>query len=205
MAKRSEINYFDSFVKGTEYALLAAQRLQILIQEAQFTEDKIAEIKKIEQDADTHMHTVCCELNVAFITPIDRDDIYKISKETDDIIDSIDSVASKIWMMCVTHTTPSMRTMSEYVTKACEVLVKLMSEVKHHKKSNKLNEYVIEINRIEEMGDRCYKEAIRELFESEKDPIELIKLKEVYRELEAALDNCEDVADCVQSIIITKT
>ena len=205
MAKRSEINYFDSFVKGTEYALLAAQRLQILIQEAQFTEDKIAEIKKIEQDADTHMHTVCCELNVAFITPIDRDDIYKISKETDDIIDSIDSVASKIWMMCVTRTTPLMRTMSEYVTKACEVLVKLMSEIKHHKKSNKLNEYVIEINRIEEMGDRCYKEAIRELFESEKDPIELIKLKEVYRELEAALDNCEDVADCVQSIIITKT
>ncbi len=205
MGKRSEINYFDSFVKGTEYALHAARRLQALLAEEQLTEDKIAEIKKIEQDADTHMHTLCCELNVAFITPIDRDDIYKIAKETDDITDSIDSVASKIWMMNVKHVTPPMRQMSEYVTRACEMLVKLMSEIKNHKKNNKLNEYVIEINRIEELGDKCYKEAIKELFDKEKDPIELIKRKEVYRELESALDNCEDVADCVQSIMITKT
>lgn len=205
MAKRSEINYFESFVKGTQYALDAARRLQTLLAEEQLTEDKIAEIKKIEQDADTHMHTVCCELNVAFITPIDRDDIYKIAKETDDITDSIDSVASKLWMMNVTRVTPPMRQMSEYVTNACEVLVKLMSEIKNHKKSNKLNECVIEINRIEEMGDKCYKEAMKELFDKEKDAIELIKMKEIYRELEAALDNCEDVADCVESIIITKT
>lgn len=205
MGKRSEINYFDSFVKGTEYALDAAKRLQVLLAEEEFTEDKIAEIKKIEQDADTHMHNVCCELNVAFITPIDRDDIYKIARETDDITDSIDSVASKLWMMNVTRVTPPMRQMSEYVTNACEMLVKLMSEIKNHKKSNKLNECVIEINRIEEMGDKCYKEAIKELFDNEKDPIELIKLKEIYGKLEAALDNCEDVADCVEGIIITKT
>ncbi len=205
MGKKSEINYFDSFVKGTEYALYGAQRLQALFAEEQITEDKITEIKKIEQDADTHVHTICCELNVAFITPIDRDDIYRIVKETDDITDSIDSVASKLWMMNVTRVTPPMRQMSEYVTNACEMLVKLMSEIKNHKKSNKLSEYVIEINRIEEMGDKCYKEAIRELFAKEKDPIELIKLKEIYRELEAALDNCEDVADCVEGIIITKT
>ncbi len=204
MAKK-EMDYFDSFVKGTEYALEAAKRLQNLLSHGHVTEEKIAEIKKIEQEADNHMHLVCQHLNIAFITPIDRDDIYRIAKETDDITDSIDSVASKMWMMNVTKVTPPMLVMAEYVVNACEMLVKLMSEIRNHKKSKKLYEYAVEINRIEELGDKCYKDAIRDLFSKEKDPIELIKIKEIYRVLEGALDNCEDVADCVESIIITKT
>jgi uncharacterized protein Yka (UPF0111/DUF47 family) len=80
-----------------------------------------------------------------------------------------------------------------------------MSEIKNHKKSNKLNDYAIEINNIEEQGDRCYKDAMKELFDKEKDPVRIIKMKEIYKELEDTLDNCEDVADCVEGIIITKT
>jgi uncharacterized protein Yka (UPF0111/DUF47 family) len=107
--------------------------------------------------------------------------------------------------MHVTHVTPPMLQMAEYVVSACEMLVKVMSEIKNHKKHNKLSEYVVEINRVEEMGDKVYKEAMYDLFACEKDPIELIKMKEIYRELEAALDDCEDVADVVEGIIITKT
>ncbi|MGI5849956.1 MAG: DUF47 domain-containing protein [Christensenellales bacterium] len=198
-------NYFDMFVKGVEFSLNAAQLLYEMLESGAITGEKIAAIKKIEQNADNHMHIVAEKLSVAFITPIDRDDIYLIARETDDITDSIDSVASKMWMMHVTRVTPLMKLMAQYAVKACEMLVRLMSEIKNHKKNNKLNEYIVEINRIEEMGDKCYKDAIRELFGSEKDPIELIKMKEIYKELEDALDNCEDVADCVESIIITKT
>jgi uncharacterized protein Yka (UPF0111/DUF47 family) len=193
------------FVKGVSYALTSAKMLKELIDSGEVTEEKIAAIKKVESDADTHMHMVCAQLNVAFITPIDRDDIYKIAKETDDITDSIDSIAGNLWMMDVKRITPPMKAMAGYVVTACEKLVELMSEIKNHKKKNKLNEDTVEINRIEELGDRCYKDAIRDLFQNVKDPIELIKTKQVYEELEAALDDCEDVADCVQSIIITKT
>jgi predicted phosphate transport protein (TIGR00153 family) len=204
-AAKKNFDYFDMFVQGVGYALNAARLLKELLDGDQLSEMKISEIKKIEQEADNHMHLICDNLNVAFITPIDRDDIYRIASETDDITDSIDSVATKLWMMRVSNVTPALRLMAEYVVNACDKLVLLMSEIKNHKKHNKLNEITVEINRIEEMGDRCYKDAMRELFGTEKDPIELIKMKEIYKDIEDALDNCEDVADCVQSIIITKT
>jgi predicted phosphate transport protein (TIGR00153 family) len=205
LALKKDMDYFEMFVKGTEYGLKAAKLLEQMLKEGRPTEERIAEIKKVEQDADNHLHIMTDQLNHAFITPIDRDDILKIAKETDDISDSIDSVSNKMWMMHVTRVTPPMLQMAAYVVSACEMLVKVMSEIRNHKKSNKLSEYVVEINRVEEMGDKCYKEAMYELFETEKDPIELIRMKEIYRELEAALDDCEDVADLVEGIIITKT
>lgn len=200
-----EMDYFDMFVKGVEHALEAAKRLKALLDDGRVTQERVAAVKKIENDADTHMHKMCEQLNVAFITPIDRDDIYRIAKETDDITDSIERVANDLWVMHVDHITPDMRLMGQYVVDACEVLVQLMSEIKNHKKSNKLYEYTVEINRIEELGDKCYKNAIYELYGREKDPIALIKAQNVYKVLEDALDDCEDVADCVESIIITKT
>lgn len=200
-----EMDYFDMFVKGVQYALDAAKILKALLDDGRVSQERVAQIKKIENDADIHMHKMCEQLNVAFITPIDRDDIYRIAKETDDITDSIERVANDLWVMHVEHITPDMRLMGQYVVDACEALVQLMSEIKNHKKSNKLYEYTVEINRIEEMGDKCYKNAIYELFGKEKDPIALIKMQNVYKVLEDALDDCEDVADCVESIIITKT
>ena len=204
MAK-TDSDYFGMFVKGVQYALDAAQMLKALLDDGRVTQERIAAVKKIENDADNHMHTLCERLNVAFITPIDRDDIYRIAKETDDITDSIERVANDMWVMHVDRITADMRLMGQYVVDACEKLVQLMSEIKNHKKSNKLYEYTVEINHIEELGDKCYKNAIWELFEKEKDPIALIKAQSVYKSLEDALDDCEDVADCVESIIITKT
>lgn len=204
-SKKTEMDYFDMFVKGVQYALDAAKMLKALLDDGRVTQERIQAVKKIENDADIHMHTMCERLNVAFITPIDRDDIYRIAKETDDITDSIERVANDLWVMHVDKITSDMRLMGQYVVDACEMLVQLMSEIKNHKKSNKLYEYTVEINRIEELGDKCYKNAIYELFGSEKDPIALIKNQNVYRVLEEALDDCEDVADCVESIIITKT
>lgn len=202
---KKEMNYFDMFVKGVQYSLNAAKLLKDLLYHDGVTEEKIQAIKKIEQEADLHAHEVYKNLNVAFITPIDREDIYRIIKEIDDVTDSIETVSNKLWMMNVKTFNAPMKQMGDYIVKACEALVNLMSETKNHKKNNKLKEYNIEINNIEELGDKCYKEAMKELFDKEKDPIELIKMKELYKDLEDTLDDCEDVADCVEGIIITKT
>lgn len=202
---KKDVDYFDMFVKGTEFALNAARMLSDLLGHAPMSEESMMAVKLIEQDADHHMHTICEQLSSAFITPIDQDDIYRIAKETDDITDSIEAVANKLWMMNVGRITPPMQLMAEYIVNACEKLVALMSELHNHKKNNKLYDYTVEINRIEELGDKCYKEAMRVLFENEKDPIELIKTQAIYGALEEVLDDCEDVADCVESIILTKT
>jgi len=107
--------------------------------------------------------------------------------------------------MRVTNITEPMKEMARLGVDACNKLLDLMSELKGGKRNSKLYELVVEVNRIEEMGDRCYKDAVRDLFTNEKDPIELIKKHKIYDELENALDDCEDVANLVEGIIITKT
>lgn len=204
MAKK-EINYYEAFENGIEFCVRSARMLQDLFEQGTLKDEEFTAIKRVESEADSHMHTVCEHLNVAFITPIDRDDIYRIAKETDDIVDSIDAVSGNLWMMHVEKITPQMKEMAAYIVKACEQLHVLMSEIKRGKKSSKLYELIIDINHIEEMGDRCYKETLRGLYATEKDPIELFKMHKVYDDLENALDDCEDVANCVESIIITKT
>jgi len=204
MAKK-DLNYYDMFEKGIAYCLQSARMLREMFEKDAVADDDCVAIKKVESEADSHMHVMCEHLNVAFITPIDRDDIYRIAKETDDIVDSIDAVSGNLWMMHVEKATPAMKTMADYIVKACEQLEALMGELKRGKKNNRLYELIIDINRIEEMGDRCYKETLRELYATEKDPIELFKMHKVYDDLENALDDCEDVANCVESIIITKT
>ena len=203
--KKKDIDFYASFVRGVEFGLKAANMLKDLMDNSTLTEDAFHAIKRVEQEADNHMHEVSEQLNDAFITPIDRDDIHKIANETDDIVDTIESVANHLWMMHVTHITEPMKAMAKLNVDACEKLLELMSELKRGKRNSKLYELVVEINRIEEMGDRCYKDALRELFDTEKDAIELIKKHKIYDELENALDDCEDVANLVEGIIITKT
>ncbi|MGI6161458.1 MAG: DUF47 domain-containing protein [Christensenellales bacterium] len=203
---KNDKNYFDAFVIGVEYCLKAAQILKEMLYAEEIDHSRIVDIKKIEQEADSHAHGVYRLLNNAFITPIDREDIYYIVHETDDIIDSIDTVANQIWMMDVKCVTPEACQMAEMVLLACENLVKLMSELKNHKKDgNRLKNYTIEINRIEEEGDKIYQNAMHRLFTSDMEPIEIIKMKKIYEVLEDALDDCEDVADGIDRIIVTKT
>lgn len=203
--KRKDADFYNSFVQGTEFALKSAIMLQELLENGTFSDAEFQAIKRVEQEADNLMHSISEELSVAFITPIDRDDIHKIANETDDIVDSFEAVANHLWMMRVTAITKPMKEMAKLGVDACNKLLQLMSELKGGKRNSKLYELVVEVNRIEEMGDRCYKEAVRELFTSEKDPIELIKKHKIYDELENALDDCEDVANLVEGIIITKT
>ncbi len=203
--KKKEADFYNSFVQGAEFALKSATMLHDLMKDGHFSENEFLAIKRLEQDADNLMHSISEALNVAFITPIDRDDIHKIANETDDIVDSFESVANHLWMMRVTKITAPMMEMANLGVEACKKLLELMSELRGGKRNSKLYELVVDVNRIEEMGDRCYKDAVRELFTSEKDPIELIKRQKIYDELENALDDCEDVANLVEGIIITKT
>jgi uncharacterized protein Yka (UPF0111/DUF47 family) len=112
---KKDMNYFDMFVKGVQYSLDAAILLKDLLDNDSLSEEKIQQIKKIEQEADVHSHEVFKQLNVAFITPIDREDIYSIIKETDDITDSIEAVSNKMWMMSVNEITPAMKLMGQYI------------------------------------------------------------------------------------------
>ena len=179
MAKK-EINYYEAFEKGIGFCLQSARMLQDLLERGTMKDEEFTAIKKVESEADSHMHVMCEHLNVAFITPIDRDDIYRIAKETDDIVDSIDAVSGNLWMMRVEKVTPPMKEMAGLHRQGLRAAPS--ADDRDQARQEELQ--VIRADHrhqhiLRNMGDRCYKETLRELYTKEKDPIELFKMHKV--------------------------
>jgi uncharacterized protein Yka (UPF0111/DUF47 family) len=201
-----EPDYFGLFETSISFACLAARTLYKSFEEGIIDFDEIRRLKDIEHDADRHVHKCLKLIEEAFITPIDRSDIIEIVKEIENITDSIDSIANHTYMMCVREVNERARHQMELVVRACEQLEELMKLLKNYKKSfSQIEELIVEINRIEEEGDKTYLNAMRDLFEHETDAKTIIIYKILYEKLEEALDKCEDVADIVEKIIIAKT
>lgn len=204
MAVYKDQKIFDMLTEGAGFALRAA-KLFFEMTGGITPEEQSAAVKRAAQHAGRHIRTLCCYLEAAFITPIDRDDVYKIAKKTDDITAAIVLAADKLWMMNITRINAHIKAMAGYIIDACEKLTELMPEIKNYKKKNKTGEKAEEIREIKRMGARRYKGAVRDLFIKERDPIELIKMKEIYERLMEILNSCESAADCVQAILATKT
>jgi uncharacterized protein len=197
-------NFFNLLDMCAGFALRAAKMLEEMT--AGITpEEQTAALIKLRQDANRHLQMIRDHLQAAFITPMDRDDIYKIAKETDDITGTICTAADKLWMMNITRINAPVKIMASYIVDACEKLADLMPEIKNHKKKNRTGGKAAEIDEIMKMGGKCFKGAVRELFMKERDPIELVKTKEIYEGLKDALLSCGSAADCVRAILATKT
>ena len=164
--------------------------------------DKVAGIKVLETECDMQAHKILTALNASFITPFDREDIYSITKEMDDIVDSLEEVANRFIVFDVNHLKPECLTMATYIMQAIrelEVLFKHLSEVK---KNGVVREQIIEVNRIENEGDLLYRKALTDLFREEVNPIELIKWKHLYEQMETSLDSCESVANIIEGVVM---
>jgi uncharacterized protein Yka (UPF0111/DUF47 family) len=168
--------------------------------------NEMKKIKGIEHEADEHVHRCMKLVEEAFVTPIDRSEILEIIKEIENITDCIDSISNHTYIMCVKEVNESCSKFMDLVVTACEKLEDLMKGFKTYKKNVKLvNDLIIEINHIEEDGDKLYTNAMRTLFEFENDAKRILVYKLLYEKLEDALDKCEDVADIVQKIIVSST
>jgi uncharacterized protein Yka (UPF0111/DUF47 family) len=201
-----ETDYFELFQISMSYASRAAKSLQKAFVNNVIDYHEIQNLKSIEHEADIHVHRCLKLIEEAFVTPIDRSDIVEIVKEIENITDNIDSIGNHTYMMCVTEVNEAAQNLMNLVVEACIKLEELMKILKNYKKElKKIDELIIEINHIEEVGDKTYLSAMRTLFEFETDAKKVIVWKLLYEKLEAALDECEDVADIVQKIIIART
>jgi predicted phosphate transport protein (TIGR00153 family) len=159
-----------------------------------------ARIKELEHKGDTITHDIIKKLNKSFITPFDREDIYSLASALDDILDLIDASAQRIVMYNVEKPTPESKELGFLILKSCQVIAKGVS---HLGGSNeRINECCVEVNALENEADRVCREAISRLFDDEKDPIQLIKWKEIYETLERATDKCEDAANILESVVM---
>ncbi len=201
MAKSKEINYFDVLIAAIQYSKKAAECLSDLMNDYTDVTRKANAIHDLEHAGDHESHRLLDSLNVAFITPIDREDLYDLIKVIDDITDLIEDVANRFDMFSISSVRPEALKMGEKINKATGVLVELLNSFKSYKKNkHQIHELVKSVNTIEEEGDRHYREAVKNLFLNEKNVVEIIKWKDILDDMENVLDACEDVADIIQGV-----
>lgn len=192
--------FFDLFTATAVDTWKAAKLLEELMSNYVDVEEKIGALEEIEHRCDGHVHKMLEQLNRSFITPIDREDIFEIAKELDNITDDIESTGHRFRMFNVKSIKEDAISLAKLITQCTEELTHVMSELKKMKTSKTLKEKIIEINRIENVGDDIFRDAMQRLFVSETDPLEVIKWKEIYEYLENTLDACEDVANIVEGV-----
>jgi predicted phosphate transport protein (TIGR00153 family) len=157
------------------------------------------EIRTLEAKGDEIIHDTFTRLNQTFITPLDPEDIHALASSLDDVLDGIEDAAHRIFAYRLHPIPPPMVQISALICDCAKSLAECFQALND---KQQVTEHCIEINRLEDVADGVVRRAIAELFDTEKDPIALIKQKEIYEFLEATTDRCEDVADVLQGVVI---
>lgn len=195
-----EEEFFALFVEVANRNKEAVEHLHQLFQtEPDRRTPHVEAIKRLEHEADQVTHEVVNRLDRTFITPLDREDIHQLASDLDDVMDAMDGTARRAQIF-------RLGSSPQGVLRLLEVLKRMMTAlseaVNRLKKGNDVMKYCVEAKQLEEEGDSIYHESLGQLFAKEQDAIELIKWKEIYDNLEATLDQAEDVANVVESITI---
>jgi predicted phosphate transport protein (TIGR00153 family) len=158
-----------------------------------------AEIRQREHDGDEITHQIIRALNTTFVTPFDREDIHRLASLLDDIVDGIEAVSDLLVLHQIEQPLPEMAQQAEVLTRATEQTYEAMSALRNFRG---LDQYWVEINRLENEGDRIYRKTVARLFSGEYKAMDVLKWKDLVDQLEAAIDKAEDVANTLESIVL---
>ena len=205
MAFKKELNYFDVLITATSFSMQTAVKLNELMNNYTDVTRKAAEIHDLEHAGDNEVHRMYDALHTAFITPIDREDLFSLIKSIDDITDLIEDAANRLDMMAIENVRPEALEMAKILERATTMLHELMTEFKNHKRNKKLMQLVRDVNTLEEEGDRLYRVSVKKLFTTDVSVIDIIKWKDIYDDMENVLDACEDVANTIEGVVMKNT
>jgi uncharacterized protein len=194
-----EEKFFDMFVEDASNVLTAARTLESFFANYEDRERIAAQLRELEHRGDQISHDIGHKLESTFITPFDREDIHALISRLDDIVDLIEEVADTCLLYRIEAPTEVAQQQAQIISKQC---VQLADALSHLRQFKGLEPYWIEIHRLENEGDQLARQAIAALFRNGKDPIELIKWKDVYELLENAIDACEDAANIIERIVV---
>ncbi len=167
-------------------------------------ENQVKKIQKLESEADVLTRDIFTELNKTFITPLDREDMQRIASKVDDVIDFMDGIASRVYSYKITTPPPYSQEMAAELVKATKEVQYMISKLERIKDPKDMIAHCRNTGVIEHVVDDLYREAIKELFETD-DAINIIKLKDIYETMETASDRCVDVADVIEDIVLKYT
>nr|HEV7954029.1 DUF47 family protein [Candidatus Acidoferrales bacterium] len=194
-----EDNFFEMFNALAENCHQGAQVLVEMFQKDDGAEKYAERIKDIEHTGDNLTHTLLTRLNQTFVTPFDREDIQALSSRIDDVLDLIDAAASRIVTYKISHIRPGVADLAQILYETTRQVVVVVGALNKH---DAVLEKCIEINRLENEADRLSRILIARLFDEEKDPVQIIKWKEIIEVIEAAVDKCEDVANVIETVTL---
>lgn len=206
MAKGDKF-YFDNFAASTAFAKEAALYLVECFQnyDADRIEEMLKKMHEYEHSADKKKHEMREALAKAFVTPVDREDLDMLSHKLDDVPDSIEEVLQKFYIYDIKSVPPVAVAFAENIVKACGILCEIMDEFENFKRSKKLHELIVSVNDMEEECDKLYLASMRELTQKSTDVLETVSWRKIYECLEACVDACEHVSECVGSVIMKNT
>lgn len=204
MKRKNEYNYFDAFSNLSKYSYNLAVMLHETLSSfnPNNISDKVKAAHEIEHNADLAKHDIMNRLVKEFLPPIEREDITSLTQEIDDVTDSVEDVLIYVDMFNIQKIRPEILKFTELLVSCCKAMDDALEEFKNWKNSKKLHSLIIEINRQEEVGDALYVDSMRNLYHTSKDPIELMCWTEILHRLEKCADNCEDVANIIEGIIM---
>ena len=195
-----EVGFFDLFAKQAANIHVGAEALLKMLSHYTGVPEQVQIVKAIEHEGDELTHALFTKLNQTFITPFDREDIYRLASSLDDVLDFVYAAGVRLTMYKITSAPVAASKLAEIVVKQSDQLTDALARL--GKKHDNVLENCVEINRLENEADQVARAAIAVLFEKEKDPISLIKLKELYEVLETATDKAEDAANVLEGVVL---
>lgn len=200
-----EETFLPQFNRAAELIVEAAKALDDLAVDFRDVEVKVARIKHLEHEGDQVTHQTFDLLNRTWITPIDREDIHTLVTALDDVLDYVDAAAARLQLFKIPTSTAELKAGTALIVQSAGTIQRALSLLADLKNSRQIIEACVEINRLENEADTVSRIAIGKLFEETKDPILIMKWKEIYEFVEGATDRCEDVANVLEAIVIKST
>ncbi len=194
-----EERFYDDFVALARQIRHGAGLLEEMLAPERPVWDKAEEIKEVEHECDTLTHQIIQRLHRTFVTPLDREDIFGLARSLDDVMDAIDATAAIVRLYHIEAVRPDARVLTRIIKDSVDQLVTALQALE---RKVGVKEPAVEINRLENEADRAHQAAVRRLFEEERDPIAIIKWKEILDFLEDATDRCEDVANVLEGVVV---
>jgi hypothetical protein len=191
--------FFDLFVQLATSVRAAAVAYQDLVTDFTDIGDKASRLKDIEHEGDEITHETMRRLNTVFITPFDHDDIYRLTSRLDDVIDHIEAAGDQMVLHKIERPLPEMKAQADVLVQAADITLEAMKTLPRY---DRLEASWHEINRLENEGDRIYRRAIADLFGGDFKAMDVLKWKDILDELEAAMDELEDVANALEGIAL---
>jgi hypothetical protein len=189
--------FFGLFNQAAANILQAARALKELADDFRDVDRRAEAIKALEDSGDEITHEIIDRLNRTFVVPLDREDIFALAKQLDDVLDWIEACSARMAVYRLTQMTDQARELAHIIVSECEALVEAIANLR---RLERIEGPVREINRLENLADHVQRDAIARLFATDANPLDVIKWKEIYETLEEATDQCEHVAHVLQGI-----